>query len=61
MGKPERWLTLIVRMDGFTFRQVDLTREVRHYPLKVSPNEWKHKGGKMWWRMADESVVVMNS
>jgi hypothetical protein len=61
MGKSERWLTLIVRMDGFTFRQVDLTREVCHYPLKVSPNERKHKGGRMWWRMADESIVVMNS
>lgn len=27
---------------------------------QVSSNKWKHKGEKMWCRVADESVVVRN-
>ena len=61
MGKPDSWITLQVRTDGFKAGQVDLLREGPSAPYEgagkrgTSGNTWPNEA----LEVSDEPVVVM--
>lgn len=62
MGKPNSWITLRVRTDGFKIRQVDLPEEVPNVSLEGASKRSTSGNARLIEALgiADDSVVVMN-
>jgi hypothetical protein len=61
MGKPESWITLLVKTDAFTFRQVNLSGEACIILFQLG--KFKQVGTQGRYdvvQVADESIVVIN-
>ena len=61
MGKPNSWITLRVRTDGFKIRQVDLPEEVPNVSLEGASKRSTSGNARLIEALGiDDSVVVMN-